>query len=74
MLNDDKFLLVLGKKIESLANEKFATQIEFSTVSDIDSRTLRRIIKAQQNPTILMLRKISNALEISLDELVKIES
>lgn len=73
MINDDKFLLLLGKKIDKLSSEKFPTQIAFSDASDVDSRTLRRIIKAEQNPTILMLRKISNALEISLDELVRIE-
>lgn len=72
MLNDEKYLVLLGKKIEGLADEKFATQTLFSDAADIDTRTIRRIIKAQQNPTILVLRKIARALDVKLEELVSI--
>lgn len=72
-MDNEKFLLKLGQKIEILSIEKFRTQTEFSDVSGIDTRTIRRIIKAEQNPTILILRKISNALEISLHDLVNLD-
>lgn len=72
-MDDGKFLIKLGQKIEQLSIEKFRTQTEFSDISGIDARTIRRIIKAEQNPTILILRKISNALEIDLHELVKLD-
>jgi transcriptional regulator with XRE-family HTH domain len=72
-MEDEKFLLKLGQKIEKLSIEKFRTQTEFSDVSGIDTRTIRRIIKAEQNPTIMMLRKISRALEINLHDLVNLE-
>ena len=74
MLTEEKYLIELGRKIETLASAKFRTQTEFSDASEVDTRTLRRIIKAQQNPTILMLRKIAFSLEIEVHDLVRIES
>jgi transcriptional regulator with XRE-family HTH domain len=67
-----KYLLLLGRKIEKLASEKFKTQTEFSDAAEVDTRTIRRIIKGEQNPTILVLRKLARALEIELNELVSI--
>jgi transcriptional regulator with XRE-family HTH domain len=72
MLTDDKFLEKLGRNIESLGRAKFKTQDDFSTACEIDTRTLRRIIKQEQNPTVLVLRKIARGLEISLSELVDV--
>lgn len=71
MKTDDKFLLELGKKIEKLYldHEDFKTQADFSGKVGVDVRTIRRIIKGQQNPTILVLKKISKALGINLQDL-----
>lgn len=74
MLSDKKYLEKLGRKIESLSVEKFRTQTEFSDACEVDTRTIRRIIKAEQNPTILILRKIAFSLEIEVHDLVKIET
>lgn len=73
-MTNEKYLLELGKKIERLASKKFATQTEFSDEAEIGTRTIRRIIKAEQNPTVIVLRKIAKALEVELSELVKIDS
>ncbi len=70
MLTDNQFLEKLGKKIEKLGCEKFKLQYHFSEACDIDTRTLRRIIRAKQNPTVLVLRKIAKGLDISLMELI----
>lgn len=72
-MNDEKFLIKLGLKIEKLSIEKFRTQTDFSDAANIDARTIRRVIKAEQNPTIILLRKIAKALEISLHDLINIE-
>lgn len=72
MTPDKDFLTLLGKRIEQLATEKYKTQLEFAATCDVDERTLRRIFKAEQNASILVLRKIANGLEISLKELVDI--
>lgn len=74
MLSEKEYLKELGRKIEFLASQKFRTQTEFSDSSEVDARTIRRIIKAQQNPTILMLRKIAFSLEIEVHDLVKMET
>lgn len=73
MEEGEKYLLLLGRKIEKLASEKFKTQTEFSDAAEVDTRTIRRIIKGEQNPTILVLRKLARALEIEVSELIKIE-
>lgn len=73
MLPDEKFKLKLGMRIEKLGQAKYNKQNQFSAACDIDSRTLRRIIRGEQNATILMLRKIAKALDITLPELVDIE-
>ncbi|MEY5042594.1 MAG: hypothetical protein RLZZ414_2158, partial [Bacteroidota bacterium] len=73
MLTDEKFLEKLGRKIELLGREKFKVQNDFSVASNVDTRTLRRIIKQEQNPTILVLRKIAIALDIPLKDLLDIE-
>jgi len=72
MLDDKQFLEKLGKKIELLGSSKFRLQSHFSDACEIDTRTLRRIIKAEQNPSILVLRKIAVGLEISLMELIDV--
>lgn len=73
MLSDEKFKLKLGTKIDKLGRTKYDRQNEFSAACDIDTRTLRRIIRGEQNATILMLRRIAKALDIPLSELVGIE-
>lgn len=73
MLSNDKFLQNLGRKIENLYIEKYKNQSDFAAACEVDTRTVRRIIKSEQNPTILVLRKIATALDIELKELIDIE-
>lgn len=73
MLSNEEFLKKLGQKIEQLGRAKFKVQDDFSTACGIDTRTLRRIMKQEQNPTILVLRKIAIGLEIPLVELIKVD-
>jgi len=73
MISDDKYLQSLGKKVEGLYIKKYKNQSEFAVACEVDTRTVRRIIKAEQNPTILVLRKIASALDIELKELVDIK-
>lgn len=73
MNDDDKFLLALGKKIEKLA-DGFDTQVKFAEKCGVDARSIRRIYKAQQNPSILVLRNIAKALDMELHELVNLDS
>jgi len=70
MLTDEKYLAKLGKRIETLSRDKFETQSKFSDECNVDTRTIRRIIKSEQNPSILVLRKIAISLDITLIELL----
>ncbi|WP_070137981.1 helix-turn-helix domain-containing protein [Crocinitomix algicola] len=72
-MSDEKYLLELGKKIERLASSKYPTQADFSIAAEVGTRTIRRIYRAEQNPTIIVLRKIARALEVDLDQLIKLE-
>ncbi|MBE7443503.1 MAG: helix-turn-helix transcriptional regulator [Flavobacteriales bacterium] len=73
MLSNEKFLQSLGRKIEKLYIEKYKNQSDFAAACEVDTRTIRRIIKAEQNPTILILRKIALALDFNLKDLIDIE-
>jgi transcriptional regulator with XRE-family HTH domain len=73
MLSEEQFLNKLGQKIDELGRAKFKTQDSFSTACEIDTRTLRRIIKQDQNPSILVLRRIANGLGLTLIELIDID-
>jgi transcriptional regulator with XRE-family HTH domain len=72
-MDDGKFLIKLGQKIEKLSLEKFRTQTDFSDFANVDTRTIRRIIKAEQNPSILLLRKIAKALDVNLHDLINLD-
>ncbi len=73
MISNEKFLQKLGKRIEELYLAKFDNQTEFATACDVDTRTIRRIIKAEQNSTIIVLRRIAKALEVDLSDLIDLE-
>jgi len=64
------FLYEVGKKIENLYLEKFSSQNEFAKEVECDARTIRRIIRGEQNISILLLVRISEVLEVDLKELL----
>ena len=59
-----------GEKIVKLRQAKGLKQIELARKLDIEDSALRRIEKGKTNCTLWLLHRISNALEISLPELV----
>jgi DNA-binding XRE family transcriptional regulator len=74
MENDEKeYLYQLGRKIERLYREKFSSQNVFAKAVDCDNRTIRRIIRGEQNISIILAIKISKALNIKLTDLLNIE-
>ena len=72
MLNNDKYLIKLGKKIQKLSKENYTSKVALAKACEIDPRSIGRIYKGTQNPTIITLRKISKALDMDLEELVKV--
>jgi len=49
--------------------ERYLTKLDFSYAANVDEKTIRRILKGNQNISILLLHNICNALDISIYEL-----
>ena len=58
----------LGEKIKKLRNEKDLTQEELARKAEIPYATLMKIENEQvKNPTVGTLKKIADALEVTVD-------
>ncbi len=63
--------MTIGGKIQKLRKEMGLTQEELAKKADLSYTTLIKIESDQvKNPTIKTIRKIAEALEVSLDNLV----
>ena len=67
---DDVFLKALGKRIRDVRKEKGLTQVELGDLVDMEKPNMNRLEKGGTNPTVLTLKKICNALGITLDYLL----
>ena len=72
MQKNDKYLKKLGEKIQKLSKNKYPTNVAFANACDMDPRSIGRITRGTQNPTVTALRKISKALDTELHELVNV--
>lgn len=72
-MDNEQYLVRLGENISRIRKEKGITQIELGHRCDFDRSNMRRIESGRTNPTILTLKKISDGLEVSIEELVKVE-
>lgn len=70
-LMDKDFLIRIGQRIQEIRQDKGLTQIELSYRCEMERSNMRRIEAGGTNPTILTLKKIAEALEVELDEIVK---
>ena len=71
LMNENEFLLTLGKRIEFIRKSKSMTLIQLSYKCDIEKSNLIRIEKGRTNPTALTIFKLSTALEIEPIEFFK---
>lgn len=70
--SDEKvFLKLLGEAIIKVKTEKKLTSKQIYELLEIDKSNYRRIEAGKSNVSILLLRRISKALNISLTELIK---
>lgn len=72
-MDNQTFLQKIGQRISKLRKERNITQIELSYRCDFDRSNLRRIESGRTNPTSLTLKKIAEALDVTVDEIFKIE-
>jgi DNA-binding Xre family transcriptional regulator len=64
-------LIQLGQLINDRAKAKFSNNLEFASACDIDEKSIRRIIKGNQNFSITIFSKICSALDIKMSDLLK---
>jgi len=69
-----ELLKLVGKRIQDLRLSKGMTQVDLVGKIDgeIDTTNISRIESGRTNPTLYTLYRISQALEVSLEELVKL--
>lgn len=70
---EDKFIKILGERIAELRKAKGYTQVTFSDKSGMHRTALAKIEKGRVNPTIIILKRISDCLGVELEELVIIK-
>ena len=73
LTNEEIILKKLGERIVDLRKKSGKSQSQFSYEMGWDKPNLRKIEKGKTNPTVKTLIKISEVLQISLSELLKIE-
>jgi DNA-binding Xre family transcriptional regulator len=64
-------LIQLGQLINDRAKAKFSNNLEFASACDIDEKSIRRILKGNQNFSITIFSKICSALDIKMSDLLK---
>jgi transcriptional regulator with XRE-family HTH domain len=66
----------VGKRIQNLRLSKGLSQVDLvgKIEGDIDTTNISRIESGRTNPTLYTLYRISQALEVSLEDLFKYES
>ena len=69
--DSEKYLQFIGSKITEIRKLKGISQYKLAKQVMMEQSNLARIEKGLTNPTIKTLLKISDALEINLEEVIK---
>ena len=68
---DEQFLKALGMRIRAIRQEKGLAQVELADLIDMEKPNMNRLERGGTNPTILTLKRVCTALDITLDYLLK---
>lgn len=52
--------------------ERYLTKLEFSYEANVDEKTIRRILQGRQNISIILLKKVCEAVDLSLSDLFQL--
>jgi len=63
-----EYLKKLGARIKTIRKEKHIKQVDLGYSCDIEKQSMNRIEAGKTNPSILLLRKIAEILEVSVGE------
>ncbi|HGE5804336.1 TPA: helix-turn-helix transcriptional regulator [Bacillus thuringiensis] len=67
---EEEFLDVLGKRIKRIRNDKGFTQEELGAECNLHRTYIGGIERGERNPTILNLKRIADALGVSVNEVL----
>ncbi len=70
MSKEKDILVTIGDCIGKKAKAKFKSNVEFANVCDVNESTIRRILRGEQNISIKVLKRICEALEIKMSDLL----
>ena len=71
MAKEKDILVRLSEVIQKKAMQKFSSNVEFANVCDVAESTIRRILAGQQNISLKVLKRICDALDIKMSDLLK---
>lgn len=71
IIEREKYLRLIGNKIRELRDEKNLSQFKLAELSDVHENYLGAIERAEKNPTVYTLYKITSALGIDMEEFFK---
>ena len=69
---EQAFMEALGKRIVALRKQKGIKQFELAIDLNVPDSALRLVEKGKTNPTTKTLLRIANALEVPIEEMVKV--
>jgi DNA-binding Xre family transcriptional regulator len=71
MPKEKAILIKMGDYIGKKAKVKFKSNVEFANVCDVSEGTVRRILMGKQNLSVHVLKRICEALDIKMSDLLK---
>jgi DNA-binding Xre family transcriptional regulator len=71
MAKEKDILIKLADSIGKRAKTKFLSNVEFANVCDVNESTIRRILQGKQNISVKVLKKICEALDIKMSDLLR---
>ena len=70
-MNKQETLLKLGQEINTEFIKNYNSKLDFSVACDVDEKTIRRILKGQQNLSMGIFLKICEELKLKSSDLFK---
>jgi transcriptional regulator with XRE-family HTH domain len=71
MSKEKDVLIRLGEVIGKKARAKYKSNVELANVCDVAESTIRRILQGEQNISVKVLKRVCEALNIKMSELLK---
>ncbi|MGG4043295.1 helix-turn-helix domain-containing protein [Bacillus smithii] len=71
ILGKDKYLSLVGNKLRKLREERELSQYQLAEKADLHENFIGQIERAEQNPSIYTIYKITCALGIEMDDFFK---